>query len=281
VSQKITGVAFTGGGSGGHTIAALSLADDFKSRGLQNIIYIGSHDGIEKELCANTSYPYYSVSTGKLRRYFSWDNFKDVLKLVRGIFQALGLLGSRRDINCIIATGGYVAVPVVIAGWLLRKKIYLHEQTTRIGLANRICAKFCDKIFVSFEDSKKYLPAKKAIYSGYPLRKEIYHDFLKVENFDGINLLSPSRPILFVTGGGNGAKLINDLVLKHLDDLKSKFIIIHQVGKQFLGQFGAFKDESYHPVAFIGPEMISILKSATLIISRAGAGDSFRAHGFT
>ena len=172
----------------------------------------------------------------------------------------------------IFSTGGFVCVPVVIAAKLQRKKVFIHEQTSRVGLANKISSIFADKVFISFEDSFKYFNEHKTFFSGYPLREACYSDTINPIIINGRLLNNSEKPILFVTGGGNGAQLINKLIQRNLAVLTSRYVVVHQVGKAFLSEYKNEKYDDYLPVAFIGPEMIDLFKLATATVSRSGAG---------
>lgn len=266
-------IIFTGGGSGGHVMPALTLIEKIKKETTLEVFYIGGIKGIERELVTAQGLTYFPVSTGKLRRYFSLENFLDVGRLIKGIFQSFFLLrglGKKNEL-LIFSTGGFVTVPVAIAGWLRGIPIYLHEQTSRAGLANRMVGYFAKKIFLSFESSKQFFPTHKTELSGYPLREEFYLPY-KSFKMEGVSFDDVEHPILFVTGGGNGSKLLNDKILENLDVLTQKYFVVHQVGKVFLEEFKKYKSSHYLPLAFIGPEMPELMKKADVIISRAGAG---------
>ena len=267
-------IIFCGGGSGGHVIPALTLIKEIRQTQNWKIDYLGSYEGIERELVTQFPLPYRALSTGKLRRYGSWKNIGDLFKIFKGLIQAFFYLlpYSRKD--CLIFSfGGFVSVPVVVAAWLQRKCIYLHEQTTRMGLANQIASPLARRIFVSFEDSLAYFSfPHKLVYTGYPVRKECF--LPKKEDFflKGKKMNSFHRPLLFVTGGGNGSKLINELIRDNLSWLKENFYIFHQVGKAFEEEYAVFNDDSYTCVAFFKENMIDLLKGAQVVVSRSGAG---------
>jgi UDP-N-acetylglucosamine--N-acetylmuramyl-(pentapeptide) pyrophosphoryl-undecaprenol N-acetylglucosamine transferase len=264
-------IIFTGGGSGGHVMPAITLIKKLKESNSWRISYIGSKNGIERSLISEYDISYRHVLTGKLRRYFSVQNFLDLFKISLGFLQSLLHFIKMPSNTIVFATGGFVCVPVVIAAKLTGKKVFIHEQTSRVGLANKICSKFADTIFVSFEESIKFFPVERTELSGYPLRDECYTEEIKTSNFNNFSLKG-DRPLLFITGGGNGSLLLNNLIKKDLDELTKTYRIIHQVGKAFIEEFNQFKSNEYLPVAFVGSEMIDIMKSSEIVISRAGAG---------
>ncbi len=264
---------FTGGGSGGHVMPALTILKKINANKTYDIHYVGGINSIERELVKDYQLTYHPIHTGKLRRYLSVENAKDMLRFFVGILDSFKVLWKfKKKETLIFATGGFVCVPVVIAGKIQGKKVFIHEQTSRVGLANKICSIFADKVFISFEDSFKYFDKNKTTFSGYPLREECYSDSINPVIINGRTLNNETKPILFVTGGGNGSQLINKLIEKNFKVLTDRYIIVHQAGKSFLAEYEKLKHPDYYPVAFIGKEMIDLFKLATVTVSRSGAG---------
>ncbi len=264
---------FTGGGSGGHVMPALTIIKKINTNKEYNVHYIGGIKSIERELVQDYDLTYHPIHTGKLRRYLSVENIKDTLNVFVGLVDAFKVLWKFNQLDTLVfSTGGFVSVPVVIAAKLQFKKVFIHEQTSRVGLANKICSIFADKIFISFEESFKYFNEQKTYFSGYPLREACYTTTINPIQINGRSLNDSSLPILFVTGGGNGAQLINKLILRNLEILTSRYLIIHQVGKAFINEHREVKNPNYLPIPFIGPEMIDLFKLATVTLSRSGAG---------
>lgn len=266
-------LVFTGGGSGGHVMPALTLIKKINQNNEYDVHYFGGIQSIERELVKDYQLTYHPIHTGKLRRYLSVENLKDVFKIVLGFFEALFILFSfSRKNTLVFSVGGFVSVPVVFAAKLLGIKVFIHEQTSRVGLANKLCSTVSDKIFVSFQDSTKYFPSGKTIYSGYPVREECYSPEIASVIINGVTLNNITKPILFVTGGGNGSFLLNELIKNNFNELISEFAIVHQVGKNFIEEYSRVKHPDYFPEAFVGKEMIDLFKLATCTISRSGAG---------
>ncbi len=265
-------IIFTGGGSGGHVMPALTLINELKNGSFQ-IKYIGGYQSIERDLVRPYNIEYFPVHNGKLRRYLSIENLKDIFKVFIGLIQSFIILNKFQSKNTLVfSTGGFVSIPVVIAAWFQRKKIYIHEQTSRVGLANKIASQFATKVFISFEESKAYFPKDKTFYSGYPLRADCFSNDNKDVVINGISLLTIQKPILFITGGGNGSMLLNELIKRNLETLVEKYFIVHQVGKAFEEEYKKLNSQHYQSLPFIGPEMIDLFKLATITLSRAGAG---------
>ena len=137
-------IVFTGGGTAGHVTPNMALIQDFQQEGW-NIEYIGSNDGIEKEMIEQLGIPFHGVYSGKLRRYFSLKNILDPLKIIAGIFQSFWLFHKLRP-DVVFSKGGFVAFPVVVGAWLNRIPVVAHESDMSPGLANRLCFPFVNKI---------------------------------------------------------------------------------------------------------------------------------------
>ena len=266
-------IVFTGGGSGGHVVPALTLIEELGARGGWDIRYVGSKKGVERDWVEKRGTPYHGVSTGKLRRYWSWENVADVFRLTVGVIQALLFLRhfSRRRI-LVFSTGGFVSLPVVLAAWLGRKKIYLHEQTSRAGLANRIGGLFADRVFVTFESSREFFPRHKVSVSGYPLHREFLDHKVRRTLFSEVDLSRVGRPVLLVTGGGNGSRLLNEKVREALPELVKRYFVVHQVGGAFENDYRSLKNEHYLSMGLVEEGMSDLYKMASVVLSRAGAG---------
>jgi UDP-N-acetylglucosamine--N-acetylmuramyl-(pentapeptide) pyrophosphoryl-undecaprenol N-acetylglucosamine transferase len=266
-------LVFTGGGSGGHVMPALTIIKTINLKKEFNIHYFGGIKSIERELVKDYELTYHPIHTGKLRRYLSLENLKDIFKIFLGFFESLFILFSftKKD-TLVFSTGGFVSVPVVLAAKCLGIKVFIHEQTSRVGLANKISSFVADKVFVSFKDSIKYFPKDKTFYSGYPVREECYSDEIAPIIINGVDLKKITKPILFITGGGNGSKLLNDLIKNNFNKIISDFAIVHQVGQNFIEEYQNIKHPDYFPVPFVGKEMIDLFKLAACTISRSGAG---------
>jgi len=272
MSSKKT-LIFTGGGSGGHVMPGLTILKKINQAGEFDVHYIGGINSIERELVADYKLTYHSNHTGKLRKNLSLKNLKYKHRFFLVLSDSFKVLWKfDRKKTLVFSTGGFVSVPVVLAAKLQRKKVFIHEQTSRVGLANKICSIFADRVFISFEDSFKYFDENKTYFSGYPLREECYSDEIRPISVEGRLINKSTKPILFITGGGNGSQLINKLIEKNLKYLTERYLVIHQTGKTYFNEYNKLKSEDYIPLAFVGQEMIDLFKLATVTISRSGAG---------
>jgi len=261
-------VLFTGGFTLGPVTPLLAVSEELRRRDpTTEVFWIGTYSGPERKLIAEYNISFKAICSGKLRRYFSLRNIIDNFHFIAGFFQSLVyLLRNRPDI--IISAGGFVSVPVVWAGWLLRIPSLIHQQDVRPGLANELMAPFSKKITVAFEKSIKAFPKKKTKWIGNPVREDIFqnkHDEA-LEYFD----LNKERPVLLVIGGGTGAQGINQLVKETLPELLKFCQVIHVTG---IGKAGEERRlDGYRRFQFLTEGMVHAYDAADLVISRAGMG---------
>lgn len=259
-------ILFTGGGSAGHVSVNVALIPEFKKHGYQ-ISYIGSKKGIEKEMIEKIpEVKYHKISSGKLRRYFSWENFIDPFKVLKGIVDSIFVL-KKENPNFVFSKGGFVSVPVCVAARFLKIPVVLHESDLTPGLANKINIKFSNHIFTTFEDTLNYLPKGKASLIGAIVRDDIYTgNKERAYEFCGFN---EEKPVILVMGGSLGSKILNEYVWKNVDELTKKYQIIHLVGKDLLNK--NIKAEGYKQYEFLSKELFDIFQITDFTISRAGA----------
>lgn len=263
-------IIMTGGGTAGHVTPNLALVPKLKENGFE-IKYIGSIDGIEKEIITKENIPYYGISSGKLRRYFSMKNFTDPFKVMKGTIQALRIISKEKP-DVIFSKGGFVAVPVVMAASLKKIPVVAHESDMTPGLANKLSAPFCDKLCVTFRESLKYIKDNKGILTGSPIREEILQgDKSEGKKICGFN---DDKEIIFIMGGSLGSQLINNEIRKNLDKLLKEFNIIHICGKGNIDE-SLNNKKGYKQFEFVREELPHLMKCCDYIISRAGANSIF------
>ena len=273
-------VVIAGGGTGGHTSPGLAVAALLRERS-RTCVWIGSRSGIEAQRVPQSGIPYIAISTGKLRRYWAWQNVADLLVNVpAGTLSVLRILRTLRP-RVVFGTGGFVALPVVLGAALLRVPVVLHEQTAVPGLANRIGARFARRIAVTFPDRAGRLPAARVVVTGNPLRPELRAGSRSsaIARFQ----LDPVVPLVYVTGGAQGAHRINRVVGDALASLTEQAQLIHQCGENpATGDRRWLEDRRaalppalarrYTVVPYIGAELAGIYAAAALVVARAGAG---------
>ena len=263
-------IMFTGGGSGGHVTLNLNLIPVFQKNGW-DIVYVGSETGIEKDLIGKIDgVKYYKIKTGKLRRYFSWQNLKDAFKIPLGICQAAYII-HREKPDIIFSKGGFVSFPVVVGGFLNRRKIFMHESDLTPGLANKMSLPFVDKFFTTFIDTVKYVRTpQKVCYIG-PVLSDRLKNGDKNAAFKMCDF-SSDKPIVMFVGGSLGAQSLNKAVAQNIDALLQKYQIIHICGK---GQKTNLQRKGYAQFEFVDKEFKDLLAATDIVVTRSGSNAIF------
>lgn len=264
-------IFFTGGGTAGHVTVNLALLPRFRQEGWQ-VGYMGSYDGIERQLVDHIEpkVPYYPISTGKLRRYFDLQNFKDPFKVLKGIVQAYFIIRKQKP-DIIFSKGGFVTVPVILGAWLNRVPVVIHESDITPGLANKIAIPFASKVCTTFPETKQHLKTEKAEYVGAIVREELQLGDAE-RGYERCGF-TKDRPVLLIMGGSLGSKRINEVVRKNLDKLLESFQIVHICGKGQLDP--SIEREGYQQFEYLHEELSDIMKMSDLVISRAGSNAIF------
>jgi len=269
-------VVLTGGGSGGHVIPTLAVQKSLVKKYPCFFLYIGQRNGVEKKFAEQSNIPFVGIFAGKLRRYFDIQNFIDPFKVIIGIIQSFFYL-LRFKPHVIFAKGGYVSLPVSVAGFFLRIPVIIHESDVIPGLANRIANTFARKTLISFEETKKHMQF--GIFTGSPVRTDLKPIDKKQaddwrEKGYAETKFTKKNPVILILGGSLGAENVNQKIYKLLPQLKDKCDIILQTGKGKM-------DSSYNKYSnlkqyeFINEELKYFYQMADIVISRAGANVLF------
>ena len=259
-------IILTGGGTAGHVTPNIALLPRLKE--LQyDIHYIGSYNGIEKELIEQFGIPYHGIATGKLRRYFSLQNFTDPFRVLKGMNEAKKLVKILKP-DVIFSKGGFVSVPVVLSGKSCRVPVIIHESDMTPGLANKLSLSAATKVCCNFPETLELLPEGKAILTGSPIRQELLSgDKFKAREFLGF---TSDKPVILVVGGSLGAVAVNEAVRSILPELLKSFQIIHLCGRGKLD--ASLKGlEGYAQFEYIKEELKDLFALTDIVISRAGA----------
>ena len=263
-------VLFTGGGSAGHVTPNVALIERLLEQGHQ-VVYLGSATGIEKDIVSKLNVPYRAVATGKLRRYFSWQNFIDPFKILFGVLQALFMVAMERP-QVVFSKGGFVSVPVVFAALVNRVPVISHESDVTPGLATKLNLPFSRWLCVNFEESRQHLPDEKVKVTGTPMRQALVQgDASRAYSFLGVQ---QDKPIILVFGGSLGARTINQAVRAALPQLSEKYVIAHICGA---GNLDADLDSAsgYFQFEYLYEEFGDLLAAASMVVSRAGANSIY------
>ena len=259
-------IILTGGGTAGHVTPNIALLPRLRELGY-DIHYIGSYNGIEKELIEPFGIPYHGISSGKLRRYFSVQNFTDPFRVLKGFHEARVLIKDLKP-DVIFSKGGFVSVPVVLAGKRSKVPVIIHESDMTPGLANKIAIPSAVKVCCNFPETLDSLPEGKAVLTGSPIRQELMSGN-KIAAMDMCGFTA-DKPVILVIGGSLGSVVVNNAVREALPELLRDFQVIHLCGKGKMDE--SFKNtKGYCQFEYIKNELRDIFALADIVISRAGA----------
>lgn len=258
-------IIFSGGGTIGSVSPLLAIAEATRQQqGDAEFLWLATKNGPEKKLIFEYKIPVKEITAGKFRRYFDLRNFFMPLFIFFGFIQSFFIILKFKP-SVILSAGGYVAVPVVWAGWFLKVPCIIHQQDVLPGLANKLMSPFAKVISVTFEQSLKDFPAKKTILTGNPVRPDILtgdrhqaYDFFKLDS---------SKSTVLIIGGGTGAEKLNNLVIKSLGNLLSFCQVIHITGGK---SENIAEHSNYRHYDFLTKEMKLAYVAADIIVSRAG-----------
>ncbi|MBR4935500.1 MAG: undecaprenyldiphospho-muramoylpentapeptide beta-N-acetylglucosaminyltransferase [Anaerotignum sp.] len=264
--MKTKKILLTGGGTAGHVTPNLALLPYLKAEGYE-IVYIGSQNGIERTLIEAEGIPYYGISTGKLRRYLSKENLKDMFRVVKGIAEAKKLIKQLKP-DLVFSKGGFVAVPVVLGAKSNNVPVIIHESDITPGLANKIAMPSARVVCSTFPETLQYVPKGKGVHTGTPIRKELFEGDrqkgLEACGFTG------EKPVLLMMGGSLGAVKLNNCLREILPELVKTFDIIHLCGKGHLDESLQNRTD-YKQFEYVSDGLNDLFAAADFIVSRAGS----------
>lgn len=281
--KKQLRLVLTGGGTAGHVWPHFALLEDKNSAlgaavasGEVKVFYLGSEKGMERELVEKYApeWEYFGIPTGKLRRYFSIQNFIDPLRILLGIWRAFLFLYRIRA-SVVFSKGGFVAAPVVWAAWVLGIPVVIHESDVTPALATRLSLPFAFRALTAFAETKRYcskLFEARIFPVGIPIRPSLFsakrEDAVRKLNLDG------ARKTILVMGGSLGAEGMNKKLAPSLARLSHTYNVIHICGK---GKTFALEGSGpfYHQYEFLKDEMADVYAASDLAICRAGASSIF------
>ena len=259
-------IILTGGGTAGHVTPNIALLPRLKELGY-DIHYIGSYTGIEKELIEQFGVPYHGISSGKLRRYFDWKNFTDPFRVLKGFSEANKIIKTLKP-DVIFSKGGFVSVPVVMAGKRNHVPTIIHESDMTPGLANKLSIPSASKVCCNFPETLEHLPEGKAVLTGSPIRQELLQG--DKESARKLCGFTSDKPVILIVGGSLGSVVVNDAVRAILPELLKDFQVVHLCGNGKTDE-SLQNLEGYKQFEYIKQELKDLFALTDIVISRAGA----------
>ena len=274
-------IAFVGGGTGGHFYPLVAVAEALQQYPHKPELYYFGPDPYELETLQKLNVQYIWCPAGKLRVYFSINNFFDPFRTLFGIFVAIWKLYLIYP-DVIFSKGSFTSVPILVAARFLRIPVVIHESDAIPGRANKIAKNFARYIAVAYPEVTEFFDKNKTALVGIPLRKAIKQ---KYEDPFSVLGIPSDLPLIYVTGGSSGAERLNNIILRSLDNLLPHYRIFHQTGSALkedivLTARNLITDPElqsrYYVQGTMSPEIVSaLLQASSLIITRAGSTTLF------
>lgn len=261
-------IVFTGGGTVGHVTLNLLLIPRFLKDGWE-VHYIGDEHGIEHEQITKSGLDvqFHSIATGKLRRYFSWQNLLDIFKVGFGVLQSLVIIAKIRP-QALFSKGGFVSVPPVIAAKTLGVPVFIHESDLSMGLANKIAYKFATTMYSTFEQASSLAKVK---HVGAVTKVGQKSNIIPILLPDILSHFDEKLKTLLFVGGSGGAKVFNDLITENQSELTKRFNIINLTGDASLNQL----DKNIYRVDYVTDLYQPLMNAADLVVTRGGSNTIF------
>ena len=243
-------IILAGGGTMGSVSPLLAIAMSYPA----DYLFVATQNGPEKEALAASGLKSTYIASARLRRYFSWRNFADIINFIRAFFQSVYVINKFKP-DLVLTAGSFVAVPMAWAAWLCRIPLVAHQQDLLVGLANKMIAPLADKVTVVFPEQIKSFKKDKIVLTGNPVRVTA----ARTDN---------PRPSILITGGGLGARGLNSFVSQFIPELTKNYEVHHILGEKNWDQ--RLDLANYYSYQFVSRDMSRLLAAADIIISRAG-----------
>ena len=262
-------VVISAGGTGGHIYPALAIINKIKKEEPDSeFLYIGTHNRMEKDIVPKLNIPYEGIEITGFKRKLTLDNVKTVVNFLKAKKPCVKLVREFKP-DVVIGCGGYVTVPVILAGKKLGYKTFIHEQNSVVGLSNKYLSKYADKVGVSFESTLSEFPKNKVVLTGNPCSEKAIAT--KSADLSEYGLTNDKKLVLIVMGS-LGSKTINDKMIDYVYAFRNKsYQVIYVTGNDYYDKVKnrVFPD-NVKVVPFI-QNLPAVMKCADLMVSRAGA----------
>jgi UDP-N-acetylglucosamine--N-acetylmuramyl-(pentapeptide) pyrophosphoryl-undecaprenol N-acetylglucosamine transferase len=253
-----------GGGTGGHAIPALCVADELRARGA-TVEFVGSTRGIERDLVPKAGYnlrilPLAGLSGGPIARAYAG------LLFLKALRRCYAILKNLRP-GVVLGVGGYASAPAVLAASTLKIPTFLHEQNSVPGRVNRFASRFTNEVFVTFPEARKQL--RDALLVGMPTRKE----FFAASKEKALTRFGLEPPVVLIFGGSGGALKLNLAAVEAFGGSETPYTIVQIAGRRDFARLST--DNPRHRIVEYEEEIWHVLAASDVVLMRAGAGSLF------
>jgi UDP-N-acetylglucosamine--N-acetylmuramyl-(pentapeptide) pyrophosphoryl-undecaprenol N-acetylglucosamine transferase len=261
----------SGGGTGGHIYPAVAIANELKSRFPDaEFLFVGAKDKMEMQKVPQSGYDIKGLWIAGLQRKLTLQNALFPIKLIDSLWKSRKIIKQFKP-NVVIGTGGFASGPLLQMANMMHIPTVIQEQNSFPGITNKLLSKKANKICVAYENLERFFPNEKMILTGNPVRQDLIDiESKRVEAIAYFNLDSNKKTLL-VLGGSLGARRVNQLIEKELDNIVSQNVqIIWQCGKLYFEDYKKYNSNTTQVLAFID-RMDLVYAAADIVISRAGA----------
>ncbi len=262
--QSVSRILIAGGGTGGHAIPALCVADELRARGAI-VEFVGSTGGIERDLVPKAGYnlrilPLAGLSGGPIART------RASLLFLKALRRCYSILKDLRP-GAVLGVGGYASAPAVLAASTLKIPTFLHEQNSVPGRVNRFASRFTNEVFVTFPEARRHLRDTSLV--GMPTRKE----FFAVSKEKAVKRLGLEPPVVLIFGGSGGALKLNLAAVEAFGRSETPYTIVQISGRRDFARLST--NNPRHRIVEYEEEIWHTLAASEVVLMRAGAGSLF------
>jgi UDP-N-acetylglucosamine--N-acetylmuramyl-(pentapeptide) pyrophosphoryl-undecaprenol N-acetylglucosamine transferase len=266
----------SGGGTGGHIYPAVAIANELKSRFPDaKFLFVGAQDKMEMQKVPQAGYEIKGLWIAGLQRKLTLQNALFPIKLISSLWESRKIIKEFKP-DVVIGTGGFASGPLLQMANMLSIPTLIQEQNSFPGITNKLLSKKANTICVAYENLERFFPKEKMILTGNPVRQDLIDiDGKRAEALDYFNLDANKKTVL-VLGGSLGARRVNQLIEKELENMVSLGVqIIWQCGKLYFEKYSPITpkggiNKNVQIVSFID-RMDLVYAAADIVISRAGA----------
>jgi UDP-N-acetylglucosamine--N-acetylmuramyl-(pentapeptide) pyrophosphoryl-undecaprenol N-acetylglucosamine transferase len=287
-------IVLTGGGTGGHIFPLIAVAEQLRelSRRLDQeleLYYLGPMQGpfvLDPSTFGEINIQSIAIASESPNNIDSpLFKVKSFFKIIWGTIQCLWHVW-RIMPDVVFSKGGYGALPALLAGFLYRIPLVIHESDSSPGKINEFSKKMAARVAIAFEKSAAYFPVDKTALVGNPIRQSFFQADSQDKAYEYFHL-NQSLPVIFIIGGSQGAKTLNDLILNVLPFLLEKYQVIHQCGSRhheetvnesaiILANLDKDLKQRYCLYGLLGEEAMRYAYGISrLVVSRSGSGSIF------
>ncbi|MFV7234542.1 undecaprenyldiphospho-muramoylpentapeptide beta-N-acetylglucosaminyltransferase [Flavobacterium sp. ZB4R12] len=261
----------SGGGTGGHVYPAIAIANELKSRFPNaEFLFVGANDKMEMQKVPQAGYKIKGLWISGLQRRLTFDNALFPIKLISSLLKSRTIIKEFKP-DVVIGTGGFASGPLLQVAAIAGIPTVIQEQNSYPGITNKLLSKKANKICVAYENLERFFPKGKMILTGNPVRQDLIDIESKREGAIQYFNLDSEKKTLLVLGGSLGARRVNQLIEKELENILSQNVqVIWQCGKLYLEDYKKYNKENVQVIAFV-ERMDLVYAAADIVISRAGA----------